>query len=197
MSEKLCLLFINELLSKYGPGLLLGSGFVDKWLAKQNWGDDEEERKKNFQAYVTNENKQNRIVEIVRQLQDVHHGRAALVKANLVGQEPPTSGPSTATVPGAAHLGHIMALNATRPPLDRDGSVPPLEGEAQLEALMGLNATQAQTSLDGGEQPPASARAREQTEEGQRIRRQHREAMVISDGTGPLGREHIIERGHP
>jgi hypothetical protein len=39
-------------------------------------------------------------------------------------------------------------------------------------------------------------RTREHSAEEQRLRRQHREAMVLNDGTRPLGREDIIERDH-
>jgi hypothetical protein len=43
---------------------------------------------------------------------------------------------------------------------------------------------------------PLVLRAREHSVEEQRLRRQHREAMVLNDGTRPLGREDIIERDH-
>jgi hypothetical protein len=39
-------------------------------------------------------------------------------------------------------------------------------------------------------------RTREQSEEEQRLRRQHREAMVLNDGTRPFGRDDIIEPDH-
>lgn len=39
-------------------------------------------------------------------------------------------------------------------------------------------------------------RDREHSAEERRLRRQHREAMVLNDGTRPLAREDIIERGH-
>ncbi|KAH6606590.1 hypothetical protein Trco_005743 [Trichoderma cornu-damae] len=39
-----------------------------------------------------------------------------------------------------------------------------------------------------------SRRTREHSAEEQRLRRQHRQAMVLNDGTRPLGREDIIER---
>lgn len=41
-----------------------------------------------------------------------------------------------------------------------------------------------------------AVRPREQSVEEQRLRRQHREAMVLNDGTRPLGREDIIEPDH-
>ena len=39
-------------------------------------------------------------------------------------------------------------------------------------------------------------RGREHSVEERRLRRQHREAMVLNDGTRPLAREDIIERDH-
>lgn len=50
-----------------------------------------------------------------------------------------------------------------------------------------------------GEAPPTDGqlrRAREHSAEERRLRRQHREAMVLNDGTRPLAREDIIERDH-
>ncbi|KAJ6785005.1 hypothetical protein PWT90_03690 [Aphanocladium album] len=50
-----------------------------------------------------------------------------------------------------------------------------------------------------GEAPPTDIqlrRAREHSAEERRLRRQHREAMVLNDGTRPLAREDIIERDH-
>ncbi|KAM3513059.1 hypothetical protein MY11210_003261 [Beauveria gryllotalpidicola] len=50
-----------------------------------------------------------------------------------------------------------------------------------------------------GEAPPTDPqlrRAREHSAEERRLRRQHREAMVLNDGTRPLAREDIIERDH-
>ncbi|TQV97366.1 cytoskeleton-associated protein [Cordyceps javanica] len=50
-----------------------------------------------------------------------------------------------------------------------------------------------------GEAPPTDIqlrRAREHSAEERRLRRQHREAMVLNDGSRPLAREDIIERDH-
>lgn len=41
-----------------------------------------------------------------------------------------------------------------------------------------------------------SRRTREHSAEERRLRRQHREAMVLNDGSRPLAREDIIERDH-
>jgi hypothetical protein len=158
MAEKFCLLFINELINKYGVEQLIKAKFVEKWLVQQNWGDDDKERQKNFHDYMTNVNKQNRIVEIVKHIQESHLGRKALRKAKLTTKE------SSEENRLGVYLEISMAVD------DNDDDTRLVE--------------------------QTGARAREQTEEGQRLRRQHREAMVLNDGTRPIGREDIIERGH-
>lgn len=160
MAEKFCLLFINELTTKHGVDLLVRAKFVEKWLAKQNWGADKDERQKNFFEYMNNLNKQNRIVDIVGKIQKTSAGRRALRRAKLV----PKDEPAVDSSPGV-----------------------------YLEISMGI---------DEGEGAAARAseqtgtRTRELTAEEQRLRRQNREAMVFNDGTRPIGREDIIERGH-
>lgn len=81
MAEKLPLMFITQLMQKYGPEQVVHAGFVEKWLAKQNWGDTPEERERNFSQYIY---KQNRIVEIILKIQQCATGREALVKAGLM-----------------------------------------------------------------------------------------------------------------
>lgn len=47
-----------------------------------------------------------------------------------------------------------------------------------------------------GERSELVPRVNEQSAEEQRLRRRHREAMVLNDGTHSLGRSDIIEREH-
>ncbi|KEY70594.1 hypothetical protein S7711_02198 [Stachybotrys chartarum IBT 7711] len=54
------------------------------------------------------------------------------------------------------------------------------------------NQAQAGDAADGTQ----VTRAMEHSAEEQRLRRQHREAMVLNDGSRPFGREDIIEREH-
>ncbi|KFA61480.1 hypothetical protein S40285_03441 [Stachybotrys chlorohalonatus IBT 40285] len=54
------------------------------------------------------------------------------------------------------------------------------------------NQAQAGDAADGAQ----VTRAMEHSAEEQRLRRQHREAMVLNDGSRPFGREDIIEREH-
>lgn len=81
MAEKLPLMFLGQLMQKYGPEQVILAGFVEKWLAKQNWGDTPEERAHNFFQY---QYKSNRIVEIIQKIQQCPMGREALDKAGLM-----------------------------------------------------------------------------------------------------------------
>lgn len=85
MAEKLCLMFISQLLHRYEvSSRLVKAGFVDKWLAKQYWGDTPEEVTANFTQYM--DVRDNRISEIVRHIIGSRRGRQALVKTGLVTQ---------------------------------------------------------------------------------------------------------------
>ncbi|KAK7421958.1 hypothetical protein QQX98_001953 [Neonectria punicea] len=154
MAERFCLMFILELINKYGASMLVKAKFVEKWLAKQDWGDSPEERRRNFKSYM--QLKGNRIVDIVDKIRLSRRGLKAMEKAGLIDKE-----------------------NSRR----RIRELPDLIMEIE-ETPGGPLAEQ---------QVP---RTREHSAEEQRLRRQHREAMVLNDGTRPLGREDIIERDH-
>ncbi|KAL1899643.1 hypothetical protein Cpir12675_001319 [Ceratocystis pirilliformis] len=80
-TEKLALSFLYELTTPENIHLLLQSKFIKKWLVKQNWGDSDEERQKNFHEYT---NKRNRVADIIRCLQKTVSGMDALRRAGLV-----------------------------------------------------------------------------------------------------------------
>lgn len=81
MAEKLPLMFLTQLIQKYGPEQTIQAGFVERWLAKQNWGDTPEEREVTFAHYLY---KQNPIVEIILKIQQSPIGRVALENAGLL-----------------------------------------------------------------------------------------------------------------
>jgi len=166
MCEKFCLLFLNELVNKYGPDSVIKARFVERWLAKQNWGDDEKERQKNFAAYINNPHKLNRIGDIVKSIRETSAGMRQLRKARLISKEAATS--SSGNIADGSSYG--VYLEITMGTEDAGTSGPLLE-----------------------QQGP---RNRDRTAAEQRRRRQHREAVVISDGTRPIGRQDIIEREH-
>jgi hypothetical protein len=82
IAEKICLMFICQLIARFDTEKLLKSKFIEKWLAKQNWGSTEVERQMNFMKYI--QHKCNRISEIVHKIQGTRSGREALVKAGLM-----------------------------------------------------------------------------------------------------------------
>lgn len=154
-AERFCLKFLQELTSKYGANTLVKAKFVEKWLAKQSWGDSPDKRKKNFKAYMDVRN--NRVADIVSKIGQCGRGLRALEKSGLVDKD--NSRRRIRELPDI--LMEVGDVIGEAPPTDR-----------QLR------------------------RAREHSAEERRLRRQHREAMVLNDGTRPLAREDIIERDH-
>src|SRR5690554_2183820 len=54
MAERTNLLLLYQLIQKNGAEMLVRAKFVERWLARQNWGDSEYEIQKNFNAYRNN-----------------------------------------------------------------------------------------------------------------------------------------------
>ncbi|KHN96307.1 uncharacterized protein MAM_05893 [Metarhizium album ARSEF 1941] len=154
MAERFCLMFVHELISKYGSNALIKAKFVEKWLAKQKWGDDPAVRRHNFKAYM--DLKDNRLVEIVDRIKHSKRGLKALEEAGLI---------------------EVSRRRIGTPDII-------MEIEEEIHG-------QTHASTNRIRRP-----MRETSVEEQRLRRQHREAMVLNDGTRPLGREDIIERDH-
>ncbi|KAH9883253.1 hypothetical protein F4778DRAFT_736957 [Xylariomycetidae sp. FL2044] len=163
IGERRCLLLVSQLVHKYGVEKLVEANFVEKWLAKQPWGDQDDERRKNFAMYM--DRKKNRVSDIFNHLMASKAGRKAMMKAKLI-------------------------LKMKRPKRDRSDHI-----KVVLEISMAddgeANAIQLEAS-----QSELVPRVNEQSAEEQRLRRRHREAMVLNDGTHSLGRGDIIEREH-
>ncbi|KAI0482814.1 hypothetical protein GGR56DRAFT_663557 [Xylariaceae sp. FL0804] len=81
IGERRCLSLIFQLIHKYGVEKLVEAKFVERWLARQPWGDTDEERRKNFTKYM--DRKKNRVSDIGLHLQMSKVGRRALAKAKL------------------------------------------------------------------------------------------------------------------
>ncbi|OAA43223.1 hypothetical protein NOR_04590 [Metarhizium rileyi] len=153
MSERFCLMFIHELISKYGSNALIKAKFVEKWLAKQKWGEDPAARIHNFKAYM--DLKDNRLVEVVDRIKSSKRGLRALEQAGLINNSRRLTRTTDVIMEIEEEIvGEAGPVNRVRRPM------------------------------------------RETSAEEQRLRRQHREAMVLNDGTRPFGREDIIERDH-
>ncbi len=75
MAEKMCLMFLLQLVNRFDAKELVKAKFVEKWLVKQLWGDMDEERQRNFAEYM--QRKQNRLADICQKLQECRIGREA------------------------------------------------------------------------------------------------------------------------
>ncbi|RWA11411.1 hypothetical protein EKO27_g3701 [Xylaria grammica] len=160
IGEQRCLLLVSVLIHHRGVGKLVQAQFVEKWLAKQPWGDTDEARRKNFALYM--DRKKNRISEICFQLRSSKVGRKALVRSKLT-------------------------TKLRKPKRDRSANI-----KVVLEISM---ANEGDNPLETS-QIELVPRVNDQSVEEQRLRRRHREAMVLNDGTHSLGRSDIIEREH-
>jgi hypothetical protein len=166
MTEKLCLMFISQLLSCYEPEKLIKAKFVEKWLAKQNWGATPEDRLHNFARYMRY--KGNRITDIVAAIQATRSGREALEAAGLLpalGPAPEDSDPED-NIPLIERFSVLLPNNINLSNLRDDDQTRLL-----IRQLQGV-----------------------QSAEEQRVRHRHREAMVLNDGSRPLNSDDIIQR---
>ncbi|SPN97105.1 uncharacterized protein DNG_00621 [Cephalotrichum gorgonifer] len=110
MAERTNLLLLYQLIQKNGAEMLLRAKFVERWLARQNWGDTEHEIQKNFEAYKNNR-RRNPIRDIIDCIFSAAGGVAALKRTGLLPTEerPPYRGEvwgiTFSTVPRAAASG--------------------------------------------------------------------------------------------
>ncbi|KAL2257667.1 hypothetical protein VTK26DRAFT_9332 [Humicola hyalothermophila] len=109
ISEKLCLMFIGQLVTHYSVDKLVKARFVEKWLAKQNWGSTPDERQRNFTRYMRRKN--NRITDIVQALRASDSGREALEKAGLLPQASHTDEQAEDKMPLIERLNILLSAN--------------------------------------------------------------------------------------
>ncbi|KAI1382231.1 hypothetical protein F4677DRAFT_19414 [Hypoxylon crocopeplum] len=159
IGERRCLMLVSGLVHRYDIDRLIEAGFIEKWLARQPWGDNDEERLKNFSMYL--DRRKNRISDICFHLKTSKAGRNALVKARLITQSRGSKRDR------ADHIKVVLEISMTN-----------------------------EDDVDGTSRAELVPRVNDQTAEEQRLRRRHREAMVLNDGTHSLGRSDIIEREH-
>ena len=154
--EQGCLLILIQMVAKFGPQGLVRARFVERWLAKEPWGDKEDATLSiNFATALRNGN---RLSQLLDPLFRDPFGRLQMIKAKLV---PPTL---------AADLSLL-----------EESDVKMVDGEGTAgEDFAGMFVE--------------SRRRRDQSSEEEHMRRRHREAMVLNDGTRPLGRSDIIQR---
>lgn len=152
VAEQGCLMVLGQLVDKFGPSGLVKARFVERWLSKEPWAEEESSRMVKFALSLTSKH---RLSDLTMPLFRDQAGRRQLIKAKLIPAE----------------------LEKRRSPLD----VRMINGEGTAgEDLEGMFVT--------------SRPRRDQSLEEDYIRRRHREAMVLNDGTRPLERGDIIQR---
>lgn len=118
MTEKLCLMFLTQLIARYDPEVLLQARFVERWLAKQNWGESDEERQENFTKYVRHKN--NRLSDIIASIQNSRAGRMVLEKAGLVTKGcSDDEGEGHMPLANAERFSLLVAMNASERDTDQ------------------------------------------------------------------------------
>lgn len=163
MSEKLCLMFISQLINRYDPEKLVKARFVEKYLAKQNWGSTEEERQRNFAQYMRR--RSNRITDVIAALRASRSGREALENAGLLPRSSPEHSDQEDNAPLIERFSVLF-------PANRDGSHLREDDSTRL-LLRSIHAVQ--------------------FFEQNRLRHRHREAMVLNDGSRPVNSDDIIQ----
>lgn len=151
--EQCLLLVLAQLVERFGPGGLVKSRFVERWLAKEPWADHESDR---ITRFADSLHGNQRLLVLTRPLFRDHAGRRQLIQAGLVPQE----------LLGDPNLKRAVRLAEEEEDVDRAWGV--INGDGR--------------------------RRRDQTSEEDHIRRRHREAMVLNDGTRPLVRGDIFQR---
>ncbi|EAQ92746.1 hypothetical protein CHGG_00981 [Chaetomium globosum CBS 148.51] len=164
MTDKLCLMFISQLVSRFDAEKLVKAKFVEKWLAKQNWGATEEERQRNFAQYMRCRG--NRINDIIASIRGSQAGREALERTGLLPPSSPTDSDPEDNVPLIERFSVLLPSNINISNLRED--------------------EQARLLIRSLQEAP--------TAEEQRVRHRHREAMVLNDGSRPVNSEDIIQR---
>lgn len=165
--EQGCLNILSQLTDRYGIVGLLKSRFIERWLSKEPWGKEELERQKNFED-STEKNFQ--ISKITSQLFHHYPAIAQLQKVGLV-HTPPLLEPVTEiqqNEEGSREDQQVVDVPTTVPE----------DLEEMARAYARFQATR-RTQLGT---------------EDDHLRRRHREAMVLNDGTRPLGRGDIFQR---
>ncbi|CAK7199596.1 hypothetical protein SEUCBS139899_002279 [Sporothrix eucalyptigena] len=224
IAEKLCLMFLAQLTEKFDVDLLVRFGFVRRWLAKQRWGPPEARIDNFARYLKYRDNRIADICRRLRDSPSGRKAleKAGLVaprqplQPKLLQLNLRASGSSstaTAGLPGTSNeqvspRGMAAVEAATENSAQADAMIQTARGVlgalSAVASAMPENAgegdagddvaTSSPISTTGGSRSGQPRPPSQSSREEQRIRRQHREAMVLNDGSRPLRRDDIIER---
>lgn len=82
--EQGCLLVLSQLVERCGVAGLINVNFVRRWLAKEPWGDDKEERIKNFDDATKKDQRLSNLFMLIR---GSYQGQVQLCEVGLLDKE--------------------------------------------------------------------------------------------------------------
>ncbi|KFY49105.1 hypothetical protein V495_00753 [Pseudogymnoascus sp. VKM F-4514 (FW-929)] len=183
-AENVALMTLELLISeRFGSAKFLAkTGFVEHWLARQNWGSTPEETHKNFLCLyrLQGAGRGNPLSSIVNKLAGQQRGVEKLVAAGLIAR------PESIDVVGFDKGYSLYGESPETPYWQSSGP----SGEV---VTYSLDEVLAATNNGSGTVARDSRRPVEQSAEERRLRRRNREVMVLNDGSQPLAMTDIIE----
>lgn len=166
MCERGCLMILTQLSDRHGVEGLVKAGFIEKWLAKEPWGGRNEDEKQ--LAFMDSLAKDTRLSDIAMPLFRDEAGRKRLEATRLL---PPSIEEQISDAEQISSLKDVRMIGGEGTAGEEE------DGDQFIQAF-----------VEGLRRP------RDSSVEEEYLRRRHREAMVLNDGSRPLGRADIIER---
>ncbi|ELR10503.1 hypothetical protein VC83_04799 [Pseudogymnoascus destructans] len=182
-AENVALMTLELLISDQSARYLAKTGFVEHWLARQNWGSTPEEIQKSFLCLYrlqADARRGNPLSNIVHKLAGQQLGVQKLVATGLIER------PESIHVVGFNKGYSLYGDNREAPYWQTTGP----SGDVVTYSLEEVLAA---TNNGTGEVARDSRRPVEQSAEERRLRRRNREVMVLHDGSQPLAMMDIIE----
>jgi hypothetical protein len=194
-AERFALEIVEALILKHGVKRLLEAGFVPRYLAHQPWGESKPERHRNFRGYAAS--RTSTLGRVIVRLKETTLGYRALQLADLMPSFIPKQpkGPARRRRPEGGPDGADAGGSADEDDEDDEDYV---EEEGASDDDDDDDDDDSDSDSDDSDDNSEDAenvvpRERWQTDAEQRLRRQHREAMVLNDGSRPVRRRDIFE----
>lgn len=185
-AENVALMTLELIISeRFGSARYLAkTGFVEYWLARQNWGSTPEEIHKNFLCLyrLQEAGRGNPLSSIVNKLAGQQRGVQKLVAAGLIAR------PESINVIGFDKGYSLYGDSPDAPHWQTSGPSGEVITYSLEEVLAATN-----NGTGTGTVARDSRRPVEQSAEERRLRRRNREVMVLNDGSQPLAMSDIIE----
>ncbi|KFZ16949.1 hypothetical protein V501_01988 [Pseudogymnoascus sp. VKM F-4519 (FW-2642)] len=182
-AENVALMTLELLISDQSARYLAKTGFIELWLARQNWGSTTEEIHKSFLCLYRLQEEAGRgnpLSNIVHKLAGQQRGVQKLVATGLIER------PESVHVIGFTKGYSLYGDHPDAPYWQTTGPSGDVITYSLEEVLAATNNGTVPVARD-------SRRPVEQSAEERRLRRRNREVMVLNDGSQPLAMTDIIE----